>query len=137
MNERGFSLDRAGIDAALAVIDDECAELNQELVTLTNGEVTKATQREKMLSWLEDQGLQLENTQAATIDEVLERLDEDPTTLPPWVQVPSPEATRGLELMRTLGRSSMAPARAGGAVKAFSRKTSPRVGLRILRKPGR
>lgn len=100
-NERGFGLDREGIEAALAVIDEECTDLNQELFTLTGGMVEKATQRKKMLGWLESEGLLLDDTKADTIDDILETSDT-------WLQPPSENAVRGLELMRTLGRSSTA-----------------------------
>jgi DNA polymerase len=107
-NERGFMLDREGIQAALDVIDEECAELNQELVTLTDGQVTKATQRGKMLDWLADQGLDLPNTQAGTIDAVLNEEDDPFADLNADCPDISDNARRGLELMRTLGRSSTA-----------------------------
>jgi DNA polymerase len=100
INERGFELDPESVDAALELIDLECTELNAELKILTEGFVEKATQRERMMVWFESEGLDLPNTQKATIDEILEDMDE--TT------IASPAARRGLELVRTLGRSSTA-----------------------------
>lgn len=96
INERGFQLDEEGIHAALAVVDEECVTLNAELTTLTDGVVTKATQRARMLDWLESEGVNLPNTQGDIIDGYLEaaRIPERPK--------------RALELMRTLGRSSTA-----------------------------
>lgn len=108
VNVRGFHLDREGITAALQVIDEECVDLNRELFALTDGRVERATQRDRMLDWLGDQGLNLDTTRAEVIDELLNGAT--------WAGTPSPEALRGLELMRMLGRSSTAKFVAGEAV---------------------
>ncbi len=100
VNERGFRLDVAGVDAALEVVEAECKDLNAELFALTNGKVERATQRERMVNWLSEQGLHLENTQKDTIEALLigdPNVKEDHLTRP---------VRRGLELMKTLGRSS-------------------------------
>lgn len=94
INERGFALDTEAIDAALTLIEGEFVELNAELAELTGGRVQRATQRAKMLEWFADNGLELDDTQAETIDAALERKDL------------SGPVRRGLELVRTLGRSS-------------------------------
>ena len=100
INERGFALDTNAIQVALTLVDEESVDLNAELTALTNGEVTRATQRAKMLRWLDANGLSLDDTQADTLDDVLQR-DADTPTL-------SPAVRRSLELMRALGRSSTA-----------------------------
>jgi DNA polymerase bacteriophage-type len=94
INVRGFELDTEAIDAALELIDGEFVELNTELAALTNGQVTRATQRARMLAWLAENGLDLDNSQAETIEEALGRTDL------------TPPARRGLEIMRLLGKSS-------------------------------
>lgn len=96
INERGFQLDREGIAAALEVVDGIFSELNAELVTLTGGQVQKATQRARMMQWFNDIGLPLEDTQGGTLDGWLKREDL------------GAEVRRGLELVRALGRSSTA-----------------------------
>jgi DNA polymerase bacteriophage-type len=96
INRRGFQLDGEAVHAALRLIDEASTEMNKELVELTGGQVQKATQRAKMLRWLEAEGLPLTDTQGATLDKVLKRKD-----LPP-------RARRGVELVRELGRSSTA-----------------------------
>ncbi len=99
INERGFQLDREAVSTALFMISKEVVQLNKELVKLTGGKVQKATQRKQMMEWLSTQGLDLTDTQGATID----------LYLSPECQTPlSKNARRGLELMRTLGRSSTA-----------------------------
>lgn len=98
INERGFQLDRDAVTAALSLLAKETAKLNAELSILTKGKVHKATQRDRMLMWLEeDEGLSLPNTTADTLDDWL--ASDEPMT---------PAARRGIEIMRTLGRSSTA-----------------------------
>lgn len=100
VNERGFRLDREAISAALELIEEENREYNRELAEITNGAVERASQRARMLAWLEDNNFPLEDTQAATLDAVLDGTDlGDP---------PPPHVRRALELMRALGRSSTA-----------------------------
>ena len=88
INERGFALDVEAVNVALELIDLECVDLNAELAILTNGEVTKATQRAKMIEWFAGQGLALQDTQKETIaywiDIVKKRLDSntEPTPAP-------------------------------------------------------
>ena len=96
MNERGFQLDVQAVDVALKLIAEETILLNGELSKLTKGKVEKATQRARMMQWFAGEGLVLENTQKATLDEVAQD-----SSLPPKVM-------RGVELVRELGRSSTA-----------------------------
>jgi DNA polymerase len=99
VNERGFMLDRNAIEIALALVEEEAVKLTAELVILTGGQVQKATQRAKMMDWFQSEGLVLVDTQAATIDSYLSPQSRTPL---------SPVVTRGLEIMRALGRSSTA-----------------------------
>ncbi len=96
INQMGFQLDREGIECALEIVNGIYAELNKELVELTEGQVQKATQRARMMAWFQENGLPLEDTQGSTIDSWLKREDVDP------------KVRRGLELVRALGRSSTA-----------------------------
>lgn len=98
VNERGFMLDVPGIDAALGHIATESKQLNAELAVITNGVITKATQRPKLLVWFEENGLEIFNTQGATVDAYLQG---DQRGIQPHVR-------RALEILRTLGRSSTA-----------------------------
>src|ERR1035437_2829413 len=96
INERGFQLDQEAVNTALALIASESQRLNTELCSLTQGKVKKATQRAQMLRWFEGKGLDLDDTQAATITEVLGSVNL------------SQNARRGLEILSTLGKSSTA-----------------------------
>jgi DNA polymerase len=97
VNERGFQMDVAAVNAARALITKEIPRLNSELCRITGGKVEKATQRAKMLDWFHEKGLHLDNTQKATLEETM----QSPLRLPIPVQ-------RALELMRMLGKSSTA-----------------------------
>jgi DNA polymerase len=106
INERGFQIDREAVDAALSLVSGEVETLNAELAELTGGVVEKATQRDQMKEWLKTEGLTLFDTRKETLDEILDR--EDDEELPPWVEQVTPKARRAIELMRALGRSSTA-----------------------------
>lgn len=103
LNDRGFQIDLEAVDAALYLLQEEAADLNAELLALTGGTVAKATQRKQLTEWLAGQGLALENTQAATLDELLDIPDwrDDDRTCNA-----SDAAHRALQILRTLGRSS-------------------------------
>jgi DNA polymerase len=101
MNDRGFQLDMEAVEMALRLLKQEATILNGELAELTEGQVVKATQRAQMIEWFLTQGLEMDDTQAATVDDVLNTWDD--------VFAPAgctPAAKRGLEILRTLGRSS-------------------------------
>ncbi len=96
INEHGFALDVAAIDLALELVEGENAGLNAELTALSGGRVTRATQRAKLKAWLADEGLELEDTRADTIDAMLERPNL------PGV------SRRALEILQSLAKSSTA-----------------------------
>jgi DNA polymerase len=110
INETGVRLDRRAIGAALALIAEETVRLNAEIAELTGGVVTQVTQRQRLIGWLAEQGLTLDNTQKQTIEEMLDPENEE-EDLPPWVcktgQLTGP-ARRALEILRELGKSSTA-----------------------------
>lgn len=96
INARGFRLDSDAIDAALTLIDGECADLNAELAVLTGGAVEKATQRTRMTEWFATQGLEVEDTTKDTVEGLLNGIGI------------SPPVRRALEIMQQTGLSSTA-----------------------------
>ncbi len=96
INERGVQLDPDAVHTALELVDGVFKDLNRELVQITDGRILKATQRARVLEWLNEHGVPITDTQGTTVDEWLKRQDLNPT------------AYRVLELMRALGRSSTA-----------------------------
>ena len=101
VNERGFRLDQLGIKAALKRVQRETVSLNKELSKVTKGKVKRATQRSRMLKWFQGQGLEIYDTKKETIDTLLDTLLADVETL-------RPDCRKGLEIIRSLGRSSTA-----------------------------
>lgn len=107
INERGFQLDQEAVESALELIEQETALLNAELFKLTKGKVERATQRDRMIDWFADQGYEIPNTQAETLDIALGLAKDMLGDLQDASKLPR-RVRRGLELMRTLGRSSTA-----------------------------
>ena len=99
INERGFALDRPAIGQALILIEVETTRLNLELASLTQGQVTKATQRAKLTSWLKGEGVFLPDTTAETVEAYLSPESREPIVGP---------ARRALEILQSLGKASTA-----------------------------
>lgn len=102
INERGFGIDIEGVDAALTLIAGEQQGLNDELILLTEGQVERATQRQRLIRWFEENGVVVEDTTAETLDNMLEFDGKHGRT-----PLPAP-VKRAIEILRALGRSSTA-----------------------------
>jgi DNA polymerase len=102
INTRGFQLDAAAVKAALVLLAREQAKMNAELTKLTGGTVTKATQRARLNQWFYDEGLSLPDTKGPTVDGILDSIKQGRR------RDVSAKAQRGLEILRSLGRSSTA-----------------------------
>lgn len=75
INDVGMAIDLDLVRAAIRAVDRQQRQLAARAVALTNGEVTNATQRDKLLAHiLQDYGIDLPNMQAST----LERRVNDP-----------------------------------------------------------
>ena len=72
INMRGLYLDLEGIEAATDVVDQRTKEITKEFVELTG---LKPTQRDKVMAWCAEEGVELDNLQAEYLKELLE--DED------------------------------------------------------------
>jgi DNA polymerase len=115
INERGFQLDVRAVDTALRLIAQEERILNHELAKLTEGKVKRATQRQRMLSWLATKGVHLPDTKAETVqwartlvmDESLILFPDGEFTVA-VAKNAAPEAFQALGIMKELGRSSTA-----------------------------
>ena len=71
INERGFTVDRELVGAALELIEIEKDRIEKETVRISKGEIPSTTQRDKTLLWLEANGVELPNLQAKTIRDFL------------------------------------------------------------------
>lgn len=107
MNATGFQLDRDAVTIALKLIHREGILLNQELTLLTDRQIKKATQRPKLLAWLNAQRLCISDTQKGTVDAFLDGTPDMCGDVYDLNQH-DPKVRRVLEIMRALGRSSTA-----------------------------
>ncbi len=96
MNERGIRLDAGFARRALDLVGQEKENLNGELLDLTGGAVERGTQRARFVSWAEGRGVELPNTQATTVQELL-----DGGGLPG-------DVARGLSILKTVNMTSVA-----------------------------
>lgn len=101
INLRGFQVDRTAVRMALQLVHRESVLLNQQLGQLTDGKVRRATQRKRVLKWLEESGLWLPDTRGTTLDDTLKFGKENPGLIAPLI-------LDVLTVVRALGRSSTA-----------------------------
>lgn len=98
MNERGVFCDLEGVDAALDIVRQVTGGMTAELPELTDNQVERASQRQRLKDWVNAQGVPLLDTQAVTVETLL---NSPYRTLPPKVR-------RVLEICREVNRSSTA-----------------------------
>lgn len=76
MNARGYAIDGALVKAALRAVDEEQARLREHCTKMTDGQVTAATQRDKLLEYvLLEYGVILQDLRGSTLDRVMEDPD--------------------------------------------------------------
>jgi DNA polymerase bacteriophage-type len=75
INAFGVAVDRQLIDGALYINDLSTAELTEEAVNLTGLNNPNSTQQ--LMGWLSDKGLDVENLQKATVEELVGTTDGD------------------------------------------------------------
>jgi DNA polymerase len=92
INFRGVRADVAAIQQTLKFIDTTVSELTTEFQQITD--LDSPSQVAKFRTWLEDEGVELPNLQAATVDKVLD------------VQMSDGNARRALEIRRQLSKIS-------------------------------
>jgi DNA polymerase len=88
INDRGIRIDRTLATHAAKIAAAATAEIDAEITSLTNGEVTSARRVTKLLAWLNAQGVPIDRARVEDVDAVLNRTDL------------SPAARRVLELRR-------------------------------------
>lgn len=94
INQRGVAVDLTAVAAAKKIVEQATEKLTQELVDLTEGDVTTGGQRDRLLSWLANVDYPLPDMTKATVEEAL----EDP-------DIPTP-AYKALKLRQSLSRTS-------------------------------
>jgi len=78
INERGFAIDLPLVDAAIDLLDRAKSRGDSKVTEITGGAVTAVTQREKLLSYLQRQGLQLPNLRKSELEAALQSGDLSP-----------------------------------------------------------
>lgn len=99
MNARGIPVDVPGALKAIRLADQWAELLNDELSAITGGTITRATQRERVLAWLQEypRNVPVWDTQALTFDVLLASgMKEYPR-----------DVRRVVEIVRSIGRSSI------------------------------
>ncbi len=103
INQRGVRLDVEAVEAALEVTKNVEVALNGELRKITNGEVDRATQRDRMIKWFHSQNLHLDDLKKETLEALLTQ-DKDGGY--PRLDGHSPRVIRALEIRGQLARTS-------------------------------
>lgn len=75
INRRGITLDQQGVQAASLVVEKRAAELIEAFRRITN---LNPTQGAKIIEWAHLHGVELENMQAAYLEDRLEESEDDP-----------------------------------------------------------
>lgn len=97
INEYGLPIDRTFVEKAIEDLNELREKANAEIKRITNGQVEKATNRGALLEWLNGNGLELDNTQAATFDALIAMPDDI-----------APRVLDVIKLVRRAGRASTA-----------------------------
>lgn len=95
VNLRGIPCDVIGAQHAVNLATQWTDALSEELAIITEGRADRATQKQRVLAWLQDQGVLIENMQGNTLDALAPKL-------------PDGNAKRVVEIMRSIGHSSIA-----------------------------
>ena len=75
INTRGFHVDRAFAQAARKILETAAPEIDAEITEITKGAVTTISQVARLLSWLREQGCDLDNLGRKTIEKQLQADD--------------------------------------------------------------
>jgi DNA polymerase len=95
INDRGVQMDVAGIENCIVIINQAHARYNAELVELTGGTVSKASELQKLIGWLGAQGVHTDSLDEEHLDELLANQSL------PW------QARRALEIRAAIGSASV------------------------------
>lgn len=117
INQRGFAVDLELAEAALRAVDQEQARLASLTVQLTDGQVEKATQRDRLLAYLlEEHGVSLPDLTGATIERRLQD-DELPDALRQLLRVRLMATTSSTSKYKALKKSVSRDGRLRGTMQ--------------------
>ena len=95
INDRGVQIDLPAVEACIALIEQAHRQYNAELTALTGGAVARASELQKLIGWLDTQGVRTGSLDEEHLDELLARPD-----LPAV-------ARRALEIRAAIGSASV------------------------------
>lgn len=95
INDKGVRIDIPAVKGILKLIHEYEAQLTAEVKTITKGYIDKVSRRQRVINWIEAQGVTIPNLQKQTVADLLT------TTLPPKVR-------RVLEIKAQLSKTSTA-----------------------------
>jgi len=96
INTRGVHVDMSTVKKFISILENKTVSLNKELVELTDGKVTKGTQIQSMLAYLNEGGADMTSLDKASVTTAIKTGKLTPTQ----IQV--------LRLRQQLGKSSLA-----------------------------
>ncbi len=94
INDRGVAVDLKTVKSCIKVLDKAAIRLDKEISDLTEGQVTALTQRDRLVAWLDRQGVTFTSLSKQNVSEALKQ------DLPPKVR-------RALELRQVGAKSSV------------------------------
>ncbi|WP_176074362.1 DNA polymerase [Brucella intermedia] len=97
INDRGILVDQSLCEAAKQVVAKAQVALDDKMFRLTNGTVSKCTNRNQIVKWVRDQGVQCDSINKASMETLL----EEDSPIPPHVR-------EVLELRRESAKASVA-----------------------------
>jgi DNA polymerase len=103
INQRGVQLDIDAVQSALEVISIVEDKLNTELRGITNNQVEKATQRDRLIKWFHSRGLSIPNLTKETIEDLL-KVNSEGLYVNLWNV--GADVIRALEIRVALAKSS-------------------------------
>jgi DNA polymerase len=95
INDRGVYIDLPAVGCMTEILEQAYSQYNEELVALTGGEVSRASELQKLIGWLECEGVKTASLDEEHLDDLLARDD-----LPPNVR-------RALEIRSLIGSASV------------------------------
>jgi DNA polymerase len=95
INRRGITLDLETLQMGVRIIENYTKAIEKEMIEITNGKLENIRQTQKLMLFLEENGVLVDNVQKATVDSILQRQD-----LPDVVR-------RVLEIRQDLGQTSV------------------------------
>jgi len=71
INDSGFRIDVDAVAGAASIASEEIKRLNKDMSRLTNGVITTCNQRERILNFASERGIELDNLRSATVRDTL------------------------------------------------------------------